>query len=236
MSRPRNILLLIIIVIALVSVWVFIVGSAGNLIFPEPPRADTSDNLTVDIGGDGFLVARLSETLVLSEENISDSSFETAHGTFRWYGAKNITYVNTFATTDYMIVWKTSPDKYDWVSDEEVNQYVSTYLTDRNAKCFMEYSYENKCVYGIIMGTDNRTVSEYNLMFKVLGLDSNGFDLVYSDNGRGSFQTSSGDGGYHTVVPDGYTLSRSDPGAYYDHYEYGDNYEIDDYLESQGFD
>lgn len=100
----------------------------------------------------------------------------------------------------------------------------------------MEYSYENKCVYGIIMGTDNRIVSEYNLMFKILGLDSNGYDLVYSDNGRGSFHTGSGGGGYHTVVPDRYTLSRSDPGAYYDHYEYGDNYAIDDYLESQGFD
>ncbi len=37
-------------------------------------------------------------------------------------------------------------------------------------------------------------------------------------------------------MPDRHSLSRSDPGSYYDHYEYGDNYEIDDYLESQGYD
>lgn len=33
-----------------------------------------------------------------------------------------------------------------------------------------------------------------------------------------------------------YELSRRDPGAYYDHYEYGEDYDIDDYLESEGFD
>ena len=55
----------------------------------------------------------------------------------------------------------------------------------------------------------------------------------YSGGGYGG---SGGSGHYHTVVPDRYTLSRTDPGAYYDHYEYGDNYEIDDYLESEGYD
>ena len=31
-------------------------------------------------------------------------------------------------------------------------------------------------------------------------------------------------------------IARNDPDWYYDHYEYGDNYAIDDYLESQGYD
>lgn len=31
---------------------------------------------------------------------------------------------------------------------------------------------------------------------------------------------------YPTVVPDRYTLSRSDSGVYYDSYEYEDNYEV----------
>ncbi|WP_407375750.1 hypothetical protein [Methanobrevibacter sp.] len=237
MSRPRNIILLLIIIIALVLVKMFVVGSFFNLIFPEPSRADENDNVTVDIGGDGFLVATIKYSLLVNEKNISDSSFETADGTFRWYGAKNITYVNTFKMKDYLIVWKTTLDKYGWVDEnKDINQYISTYLTDRDAKCFIEYSYENKCVYGIVLGTSNISYSESNLMYKVLGLNTTGFDLTYSSSGGGSYYTGSGYGGYHTVVPDRYTLSRTDPGAYYDHYEYGDNYDIDDYLESEGFD
>ena len=32
------------------------------------------------------------------------------------------------------------------------------------------------------------------------------------------------------------TLAKNDPDWYYDHYEYGDNPDIDDYLESEGYD
>ena len=73
-------------------------------------------------------------------------------------------------------------------------------------------------------------------MYEILGLDENGFDLVYTNNAPSYSYSSSPSSHYHTVVPDRYSLSRSDPGAYYDHYEYGDNYEIDDYLESEGYD
>ena len=40
---------------------------------------------------------------------------------------------------------------------------------------------------------------------------------------------------YHTVVGDRYSLSRDDLDAYYNHYEYGDDYGIDDYLEVEGY-
>ena len=74
-------------------------------------------------------------------------------------------------------------------------------------------------------------------MYDILGLNRTGFDLTYSNSGTGHSGSYSGGGSsYHTVVPDRYTLSRTDPGAYYDHYEYGDNYDIDNYLESEGFD
>lgn len=32
------------------------------------------------------------------------------------------------------------------------------------------------------------------------------------------------------------TLAKNDPDSYYDHYEYGDNPDVDDYLESEGYD
>lgn len=32
------------------------------------------------------------------------------------------------------------------------------------------------------------------------------------------------------------TIAKNDPDSYYDYYEYGDNPDVDDYLESEGYD
>ena len=116
--------------------------------------------------------------------------------------------------------------------------YISDYAKDGKSKCFIEYSYESKEVYGIILGTDNIRYSESDLMYEILDLNSSGFKLsyttIYPTSTSGSFSGSQNH--YHTVVGDRYSLSRSDPGAYYDHYEYGDDYGIDDYLEVEGYD
>lgn len=61
-------------------------------------------------------------------------------------------------------------------------------------------------------------------------------NIVELEGGNAAISNGGGSGHYHTVVPDRYSLSRTDPGAYYDHYEYGDNYDIDDYLEFEGYD
>ena len=55
----------------------------------------------------------------------------------------------------------------------------------------------------------------------------------YHSSGSGSSGGSSHYGGVDTSPG---TISRNDPDWYYDHYEYGDNPDIDDYLESQGYD
>ena len=47
--------------------------------------------------------------------------------------------------------------------------------------------------------------------------------------------SSSGGSHYRGVDDSPSTIARNDPDWYYDHYEYGDNNKIDDYLESQGF-
>ena len=152
-----------------------------------------------------------------------------------------------------MIVWKTLPFKNGFDTSWDVNQYVSCYLLDINAKAFLVYSWEDYYAYGIILCNDEINYSESDLLYDILGLDSQEYELVYTDTGNDTktdtanetaigtsystyYPASSGSSHYHTVVPDRYTLSRTDPGAYYDHYEYGDNYEIDDYLESEGYD
>lgn len=229
----RNIAVILIIIVIVVLIQGSIFSAIVNT-FSPPPKADPNDTVIEDIGGDNFLTAKLNYCLKLDEKNISDASFETSTGNWSWYDAKNITYVNTFGDTDYMIVWKTNPDKYDFQRNAG-NIYLSDYLIDRDAKCFIEYSYENDCVYGIILGTGNISHSESDLMYTVLGLNKNGFDLSYSGTGHGGNYYSTGSS-YHTVIPDRYTLSRTDPGAYYDHYEYGDDYDIDDYLEVEGYD
>ena len=60
-----------------------------------------------------------------------------------------------------------------------------------------------------------------------------GTHYYVSDSGSGSSGGSSHYGGVDTSPS---TIARNDPDWYYDHYEYGDNPDIDDYLESQGYD
>ena len=52
-------------------------------------------------------------------------------------------------------------------------------------------------------------------------------------SGGGHSSSSSHYGGVDTSPS---TITHRDPGSYYDYYDYGDNDEIDEYLESQGFD
>lgn len=55
----------------------------------------------------------------------------------------------------------------------------------------------------------------------------------YSHSGSGGSSYSSH---YYGVDDSPSSIARSDPDWYYDHYEYGDDYDIDDYLESEGYD
>ncbi|WP_298499299.1 hypothetical protein [uncultured Methanobrevibacter sp.] len=232
MEKLKKIALILAGIIIAYFIITFATASIANVIFP-PSKASLTDEVVEDIGGDDFLVATLKGCLKIGEEKIPDGSFKTSDGKFGWYDAKNITYVDSYGRKGYMIVWKTTPDKYSFNTHEKVNLYISAYLTGIGAKCFIEYSWENNCVYGIILSTDNIHYSESDLMYDVLGLNRSGFDLVYTG---ASSSYSGSQSNYHTVVPDRYTLSRTDPGSYYDHYEYGDDYDIDDYLEVEGYD
>ena len=87
-----------------------------------------------------------------------------------------------------------------------------------------------------MLSNNLKNVSESKFLYDILSLDKNSFNLVYTQPVQQSYGGTSSGSHYHTVVPDRYTLSRTDPGAYYDHYEYGDNYAIDDYLEVEGYD
>ena len=57
-----------------------------------------------------------------------------------------------------------------------------------------------------------------------------------SSSGHSSVSGSSSHSHYGGVDTSPSTIARKDPSWYYDHYDYGDNDKIDEYLESQGFD
>lgn len=216
----------------------FFVGSAINLLVP-PSEARFGDEVVEDIGGDKMLTAKLNGCVKVGEENIPDGTFKTNLGqNLGWKNAKNISYVDTSGNKGYMIVWKDSPDNYGSISGNNGVSYISDYLTSMNGLCFLVHYPEKNAVYGIILSTDEITYTEAKLLYTILDLDKNEFTSTYSQTSSTSSPSysSGGSSHYHTVVPDRYTLSRTDPGAYYDHYEYGDNYEIDDYLESEGYD
>ena len=215
----------------------FFVGSAVTLLFP-PSEAVYSDRIVEDIGGDNALVATLKGCAEVSRKDIPDGNFKTdLNFNLGWKNAKNISYVDTYGNKGYMIVWKDSPENYPDLSSEKVAKYISDYVGSMNGTCFLVNFPENDAVYGIIVAGDDIECSESKLMYTILDLNRSEFKQTYS---TASYSyPSSYDGGsshYHTVIPDRYTLSRTDPGAYYDHYEYGDNYDIDSYLESQGYD
>ena len=220
--------------VVLAIILVIIVLAASSIIFSKP-KVEADDYFVEDIGGDGFLVANVSHSLKISEENIPDGTFRASMGDYNYYNAKNISYLGFSGSDYYMIVWKTTPEKYNcFNTSDNVNQYISDYSADDNLTGFIEYSYENNAVYGIIIWNEYGPIWESTLMYNILDLNEKDYSLVYSNHASSGGYSSSDH--YHTVVPDRYSLSRSDPGAYYDHYEYGDDYAIDDYLESQGFD
>ena len=236
MSNAKKVAVIIIGLFIALLVFNFVASSVFNIIFP-PSEARYSDEVVVDIGGDNVLVATLDDCLKVSEENIPDGAFRTALGTdLFWKDAKNITYVDTYGKKGNMIVWKTSPDGYG-IFDADSISFVSDYLDSSDKTCFLVNFPEKNAVYGIIIGNDNISYTESQLLYDILGLNRTEYSLTYdvsSYSSPGMYTDTSSH--YHTVVPDRYTLSRTDPGAYYDHYEYGDNYDIDNYLESEGYD
>ena len=58
----------------------------------------------------------------------------------------------------------------------------------------------------------------------------------YYTSGSGSTGSGGSSSHYGGVDTSPSTIARNDPDWYYDHYEYGDNPDIDDYLESEGYD
>ena len=234
MSKFKKIAVLLIALLITTIVVSFVIGSVINMIVP-PSEASFGDEIVEDIGGDGVLIATLEDCLKLEEKSVSDGDFKTHLGQdLSWRNAKNISYVDTSGNHGYMIVWKDNPDNYPSISDDSAISYISDSLDSMKGECFLVHFPQKNAVYGISINTGEMACPESVLLYGILGLNQSDFPPTYQ-HATSSYSTGGSDH-YHTVIPDRDTLSRTDPGAYYDHYEYGDNYDIDDYLESEGYD
>lgn len=65
---------------------------------------------------------------------------------------------------------------------------------------------------------------------------SNSGSHYYTSSSPSSSHSSSSHSHYRGVDTSPNTIAKKDPDWYYDHYEYGENDKIDEYIESQGFD
>ncbi len=238
MNIEKTFIIVLVIFITSVSV-----VSAGEFDFLEnSSQTQSLDGIYEDIGGDGILKLNISYCTKLGEKTIPDASFSNLNGdNFTWKNAKNISFSDEMGFDSYVIVWKASPEDYNLDTSSDKDQYLSGYTPRYQDIYFLEYSKNKNTVYGVILGNHNQLYSQSDLVYDMLGFDESQIDVSSAVTGNllssGSSSSSGGSGSHYGGVDTSpYHLAKNDPGAYYDHYEYGDNYKIDDYLESQGFD
>lgn len=218
------------------------VVSAGEFdFFQNSSQTQSLDGIYEDVGGDGILKLNISYCNKLGEKSIPDASFTSLNGdNFTWKNAKNISFLDEMGFDSYVIVWKASPNDYNIDTSSNEDQYISGYTPRYQDIYFLEYSKSKNTVYGVILGNHNQLYSQSDLVYDMLGFDESQIDVSSAGTGNllssGSSSSSGSGSHYGGVDTSPYHLAKNDPGAYYDHYEYGENYEIDDYLESQGFD
>lgn len=235
MLMKKNLKIVIFIIFILI-----IAFTLKNMVTITPNQADLNDNIHIDIGGDNFLVAHLDECLKINEKSIDDGfALNKDNNEVHWYDAKNISFIDSSGHNGFMIVWKTPLQKYN---DGYINgdtEYGELSNTFNKASYFIAYNPTTTSIYGIILDKHGYDIN--NLIHDVLGFNlPNQNETTFNtsndyNNNYNTYSSSSYSSPRYDVDTSPETIARDDPDWYYDHYEYGENREIDDYLESQGY-
>ena len=222
---------------AYVFVILFVLGLliGGVIYLTSPPSyAGFNDKVILDIGQDGYMIATIDDALEYKNEKIPDGEVKVSSNTvLKWKDARNVSFVDTVGKKCYAIVWKASINDMDFeVKDSSKVSYDYGDIFGVNsmyAIYCLKYNPQNKMVYGIILDNNHHNYDLNDLLYKILNLNRS--DVNYHE-----YYPSSGSSSHYGVDTSPSTIARNDPDWYYDHYEYGDNPKIDDYLESQGYD
>ena len=235
MNDLKNVFKIILVIFVLLFVLGILVGGISN--FNSPPSvAGLGDNVTIDIGGDGYLVAHIEKALEYNSKNIADGEVQvptSEYKVLKWIHAKNVSYVDYAGKKGYAIVWKASPDEMGIeINNTKAIAYDYGEIFNQNhmfALYYLQYNPQNKMIYGIILDNNVHTYDLSDLLYGILGLSRS--DVNYHE----PHSTSSSSSHYRGVDNSPHTIARNDPDWYYDHYDYGDYDDIDEYLESQGY-
>lgn len=197
------------------------------------PAAHADESLDIPLGDARWIVARFDNCTQISQETIGPGSVTTIHNTtFHWQNASKITYVNDEGKQDYVIVWQSDMnDEYMFLSElHYLTNHYSDYADD-NSVVYLEA--DDEMAYGIIVDTQNISYSEEELVHQILGK----YDYELTNSGYhynppiDVHDASSPEVPYTSPESDQWHMATNDPDWYYDHYDYGDNGYIDDYLD-----
>ena len=232
MSTLKNFLKFAIFVFFVLLIFIFIVGSIGYLTSP-PSIAGNNDKVSLDIGQDGYLIGTIDNALQYKSENIADGEVNASNLIVKWKDARNISYVDNAGKKCYVIVWKASLNDMN-LDVENMSKIARDYgeIFNQNhmfAVYYLQYNPQNNMVYGIILDNNRHNYDLSDLLYNILKLNKS--DVNYHE-----YYSSDSSYSRYGVDTSPSTIARNDPDWYYDHYEYGDNYYIDDYLESEGYD
>lgn len=170
----------------------------------------------------------------INQETIGPGSVTTIHNiTMHWQNALKITYKNNESKQDYFIVWKcnTTDEYYFLYNLHELTHHYSDYAKDNKSVVFVNIKFDG-LVYGILVDTQNITYSEKDLVHGILQhtsyeLTNSGFhynppiDVIDVSHHHKS---------YNSLKGNQWDMAKNDPDWYYDHYDYGDNGDVDEYL------
>lgn len=198
------------------------------------PAIHAEDDSGIYLGDYGFIFGNFDNCTKINQETIGPGSVTTIHNiTMHWKNALKITYKNNEGKQDYFIVWKTNlTEEYHFLRNlHELTYHYSDYVKDNNNVVYVDENGEN--VYGIIVDTQNISYNEEEFVHGILGY----YDYELTNSGyHYNPPIDVHDASPHDYHP--HTSSRgeqwdmaiNDPDWYYEHYDYGDNGEIDQYL------
>ena len=214
MNDLKNLFKIILIIFALLFVLSILIGVISN--FNSPPSvAGIGDNVTIDIGQDGYLVANIDKALEYSNKNIADGEVQvptSAYKVLKWVHARNISYVDYSGKKGYAIVWKASPDEMGIdINNTKAIAHDYGRIFNQNhmfALYYLQYNPQNKMVYGIILDNNAHPYDLNDLLYGILGLSRS--DVNYHDY----YPSSSSSSHYRGVDNSPHTIARNDPDWY----------------------
>lgn len=199
------------------------------------PVIHAEDNSGIKLSDYGFIFGKMDNCTKISEEKIPSGNFTTIHNyTFHYENAYKITYKNNEGKIDYFIIWdcEDTPEYHILHTLHELNNYYSDYTQDNKSIVYMEIKNVGY-IHGILVDTQNISYSEEYFVHKILGL----YDYELTNSGyHYNPPIDLIDASPHEYQPHGSSISEqwdmaiNDPDWYYEHYDYGDNGKIDQYL------